>query len=149
MLNDCSPAWVTQPPKICSTSEGSIPDRLINSTCAAPSNSAGCTPESAPLRLPIGVRTASTITGCAMVRSLRISRLLSNGESRVPGFRVPWDGARGLTWPKGSTMDFDLEGVLISDDDVVARARYTSAEFSALEFDRLWSRVWQVACREE
>lgn len=46
-------------------------------------------------------------------------------------------------------MDFDLEGALIGDDDVVARARYTSAEFSALEFDRLWPRVWQVACREE
>ena len=29
------------------------------------------------------------------------------------------------------------------------RARYTSPEFAELEFERLWSRVWQVACREE
>ena len=43
----------------------------------------------------------------------------------------------------------DLDSVLIGEDDVIPRARYTSAEFAALEFDRLWSRVWQVACREE
>ncbi len=29
------------------------------------------------------------------------------------------------------------------------RARYTSGHFAALEFERLWPRVWQVACREE
>jgi nitrite reductase/ring-hydroxylating ferredoxin subunit len=45
--------------------------------------------------------------------------------------------------------DMDLESVLIGDDDVVARARYTSAHFGSLEFERLWGRVWQVACREE
>ena len=43
----------------------------------------------------------------------------------------------------------DLESVLIGEDDVVPRARYTSPEFAALEFERLWARVWQVACREE
>jgi phenylpropionate dioxygenase-like ring-hydroxylating dioxygenase large terminal subunit len=43
----------------------------------------------------------------------------------------------------------DLESVLISEDDVIPRARYTSPEFAALEFERLWGRVWQVACREE
>jgi phenylpropionate dioxygenase-like ring-hydroxylating dioxygenase large terminal subunit len=45
--------------------------------------------------------------------------------------------------------EIDLGSVLIGNDDVVARARYTSAEFGALEFERLWARVWQVACREE
>jgi len=43
----------------------------------------------------------------------------------------------------------DLESFLVGTDDAVPRGRYTSAEFAALEFDRLWSRVWQVACREE
>jgi phenylpropionate dioxygenase-like ring-hydroxylating dioxygenase large terminal subunit len=43
----------------------------------------------------------------------------------------------------------DLQDVLVGEDDVVPRARYTSPEFAALEFDRLWSRVWQVACRAE
>ncbi len=32
---------------------------------------------------------------------------------------------------------------------VVPGARYTSQEFFDLEMDRLWPRVWQVACREE
>jgi nitrite reductase/ring-hydroxylating ferredoxin subunit len=45
--------------------------------------------------------------------------------------------------------DIDLESLLIGADDVVPRARYTSAQFGALEFDRLWGRVWQVACRAE
>jgi phenylpropionate dioxygenase-like ring-hydroxylating dioxygenase large terminal subunit len=45
--------------------------------------------------------------------------------------------------------EIDLETFLIGDDDVVTRARYTSAQFGALEFERLWARVWQVACREE
>jgi phenylpropionate dioxygenase-like ring-hydroxylating dioxygenase large terminal subunit len=45
--------------------------------------------------------------------------------------------------------EFDLGSVLVGDDDVVARARYTSPHFAELELERLWSRVWQVACREE
>src|SRR5262249_33996726 len=32
---------------------------------------------------------------------------------------------------------------------LVAKERYTSSEFAALEMERLWPRVWQVACREE
>jgi phenylpropionate dioxygenase-like ring-hydroxylating dioxygenase large terminal subunit len=45
--------------------------------------------------------------------------------------------------------DMDLEKVLIGEDGAIPRARYTSRAFAELEFDRLWSRVWQVACREE
>jgi phenylpropionate dioxygenase-like ring-hydroxylating dioxygenase large terminal subunit len=33
--------------------------------------------------------------------------------------------------------------------DFVPRERYTSREFLALEQERLWPRVWQIACREE
>jgi len=43
----------------------------------------------------------------------------------------------------------DLDTIVVGEDDVVPRARYTSAEFATLEFERLWARVWQVACREE
>ncbi len=42
-----------------------------------------------------------------------------------------------------------LDSVLIGEDNVIPRSRYTSAEFASLEFERLWSRVWQAACREE
>ncbi len=45
--------------------------------------------------------------------------------------------------------NMDLDDLLVGEDSVIPRARYTSAEFAALEFGRLWSRVWQVACREE
>jgi nitrite reductase/ring-hydroxylating ferredoxin subunit len=45
--------------------------------------------------------------------------------------------------------EIDLEGVLIGDDDVVPRLRYTSPQFGKMEFERLWGRVWQVACRDE
>lgn len=31
----------------------------------------------------------------------------------------------------------------------VPRARYTSPEFAKAELERMWPRVWQVACREE
>src|SRR5262245_10395250 len=32
---------------------------------------------------------------------------------------------------------------------LVPGARYTSREFFDLEMERLWPRVWQIACREE
>ena len=43
----------------------------------------------------------------------------------------------------------DLDALLVRPDGFVPKARYTTAEFADLEYDRLWSRVWQVACREE
>lgn len=39
--------------------------------------------------------------------------------------------------------------VLVGDDGLVPKERYLSPEFLELEMDRLWSRVWQVGCREE
>ena len=35
------------------------------------------------------------------------------------------------------------------DDGAIAAARYTDPAFAALEHERLWSRVWQIAGREE
>jgi phenylpropionate dioxygenase-like ring-hydroxylating dioxygenase large terminal subunit len=34
-------------------------------------------------------------------------------------------------------------------DGMIPKERYTSSAFADLEFERLWPRVWQVACREE
>ena len=45
--------------------------------------------------------------------------------------------------------DDDLQSLLVAPDHVVPRRRYTSQEFATFEFERLWARVWQVACREE
>ena len=41
------------------------------------------------------------------------------------------------------------ESWLVRADGFVPKARYTSAEFADLELEYLWSRVWQVAGREE
>lgn len=38
---------------------------------------------------------------------------------------------------------------LVAPDGFVPKARYVDADFLALEHERLWSRVWQIACREE
>ena len=60
-------------------------------------------------------------------------------------------GSQARPRPRSSThmRDFDLQSVLIGADAVVPRARYTSAQFAEWELERLWARVWQVACREE
>jgi phenylpropionate dioxygenase-like ring-hydroxylating dioxygenase large terminal subunit len=42
-----------------------------------------------------------------------------------------------------------MSDVLVQGDGRVPKARYISAEFARLELDRLWNRVWQIACREE
>ncbi len=46
----------------------------------------------------------------------------------------------------GSTK---LEDLLVGEDGLVPKERYVSREFADLEMERLWPRVWQVACREE
>jgi phenylpropionate dioxygenase-like ring-hydroxylating dioxygenase large terminal subunit len=39
--------------------------------------------------------------------------------------------------------------LLVGADGLVPKDRYISREFLDLEMERLWTRVWQVACREE
>jgi phenylpropionate dioxygenase-like ring-hydroxylating dioxygenase large terminal subunit len=43
----------------------------------------------------------------------------------------------------------DLHGLLVRPDGFVPAARYTTSQFADLEFERLWSQVWQIACRAE
>jgi nitrite reductase/ring-hydroxylating ferredoxin subunit len=43
----------------------------------------------------------------------------------------------------------ELEHMRVRADGALPSARYTTVAFAELEFERLWSRVWQVACREE
>jgi phenylpropionate dioxygenase-like ring-hydroxylating dioxygenase large terminal subunit len=44
---------------------------------------------------------------------------------------------------------FVAEVLRTRDDDAIPTARYTRAEFAARENARMWSRVWQIAGREE
>jgi phenylpropionate dioxygenase-like ring-hydroxylating dioxygenase large terminal subunit len=43
----------------------------------------------------------------------------------------------------------EITPMLVRDDGFVPKERYLSRAFLDLEMDRLWPRVWQIACREE
>jgi nitrite reductase/ring-hydroxylating ferredoxin subunit len=43
----------------------------------------------------------------------------------------------------------DLDALLVRPDGFVPKARYTTSAFADLELERLWPRVWQIACRQE
>ena len=42
-----------------------------------------------------------------------------------------------------------VEALMAFGSDTIPRGRFTSAEFLALEYERLWPCVWQIACRLE
>ena len=69
LIEQLAGGCVTQPPATCSISAGSRPDRSTMPRWAAPSISAACMPERLPLRLPIGVRTASTMMAVPMANA--------------------------------------------------------------------------------
>ena len=43
----------------------------------------------------------------------------------------------------------ELSAMQAFGNELIPRERFTSEEFVALEYERLWPRVWQVACRVE
>ncbi len=70
----CSPTWSTVPPITSSISAGSTPERSTSVRRVWARSSTGWTWASEPfgLPLPIGVRTASTMTASRMVRPLEV-----------------------------------------------------------------------------
>ena len=46
-------------------------------------------------------------------------------------------------------MANDLASMLVAPDGFIPKDRYVSQAFLDLELERLWGRVWQIACREE
>jgi nitrite reductase/ring-hydroxylating ferredoxin subunit len=42
-----------------------------------------------------------------------------------------------------------LAGMLVRPDGFLPKERYTTGAFADLEVERLWSRVWQIACRDD
>src|SRR6202044_494369 len=92
MSRACSPACITQPQMTSSTIPGSMPALVASplSTCA--DSSAGCTPESPPLRLPTGERTASTMTASGMVMSPLTGSCL---DCQPRGWATGWRGGPG------------------------------------------------------
>ena len=70
MLTPCSPTCITQPITTSSTTPGSMPVRSTSAFSVSAARSTGCQSLSLPLRLPSGVRTASTITAVVIGASL-------------------------------------------------------------------------------
>src|SRR5713101_3419890 len=52
---------------------------------------------------------------------------------------------RGFVMAEGESGDAQAE----LRRDFVPKSDYVSPDFDRLEFERLWPRVWQIACREE
>src|SRR6266540_5999507 len=92
-LLPCSPACVTHPPTTSSTVPASTPARLMTSTSACRSTSVALSSDSQPLRLPIGVRTASTMTGVPMGSSRGACGLPIIESVLMPG---PLEGLRAV-----------------------------------------------------
>ena len=42
-----------------------------------------------------------------------------------------------------------MQTLMAFGSDTIPRERFTSPEFLALEYERLWPHVWQIACRVE
>jgi hypothetical protein len=101
-LLPCSPACVTQPPTTCSTIDASTPARFTTSICTAARISAGCSPDSNPLRFPIGVRTASTMTASGMSPP-RCRFLVGTTALVTHGIRVPRHDEDGFSPDMGTT----------------------------------------------
>ena len=66
MFRPWLPTWETQPMITSSMRAGSSWLRSTSCFSTSPARSAGCQPDSFPLRLPPAVRTASTMTAVAM-----------------------------------------------------------------------------------
>ena len=71
---------------------------------------------------------------------------LAPGEHRCPG-----PGYRDLVRRDRTGVPAELleESYTFLGDEPVPLSRYTSAEFAALEYERVWSRTWQWVCRLE
>src|SRR5581483_9404152 len=86
MFTACAPTCMTQPMITSSTSAGSRSLRCTSAFSVSAARSAGCQPESLPLRLPPAVRTASTITAVVAM------------GAGPPPFRANLTERSSLTW---------------------------------------------------
>src|SRR3954463_10857130 len=107
MLLDWSPTCDTQPQTTSSMIPGATPARSTSAVRTSADKSAACISESPPLRLPTGVRTASTITVsriCRLRSSQAIRRadgplLAQLGDGVLPEPELAEDGVGVLSQP--------------------------------------------------
>ncbi|HMK85757.1 MAG TPA: aromatic ring-hydroxylating dioxygenase subunit alpha [Steroidobacteraceae bacterium] len=72
---------------------------------------------------------------------------LKKGEARCPGAPstqeiIAGDKVQAPDWVRSESY------VFLGDEDIPTD-RYIDPKYAKLEFDRLWTRTWQFACREE
>ncbi|SEP67243.1 Rieske [2Fe-2S] domain-containing protein [Solimonas aquatica] len=72
---------------------------------------------------------------------------LDQGDARCPGAPSTQDIIAGDKVPAPGWVRSEAYQFLGSED--VSSERYTEAAFAKQEFDKLWTRTWQFACREE
>lgn len=79
--------------------------------------------------------------------SERRTAALNKGDARCPGAPstqeiIAKDKVPAPQWARSESYRF------LGDEDI-SKARYIDPEFAKAEFERLWTRTWQFACREE
>lgn len=75
-----------------------------------------------------------------------MSKTLKPGEARAPGHTYQEAIAKDASQPPEAFLDYSYE--FLGDQDI-PYSHYTSHEFAQSEMEKLWPRVWQMACREE
>lgn len=75
-----------------------------------------------------------------------MSKPLKPGEARAPGHTYQEAITKDASQPPAAFLDYSYE--FLGDQDI-PYSHYTSHEFAQAEMERLWPRVWQMACREE
>lgn len=68
------------------------------------------------------------------------------GEARAPGPTYQEIILRDSSPPPPAFLEYAYE--YMGDEDI-PYSRYTSKDYASREFEKLWPRVWQMACREE
>jgi phenylpropionate dioxygenase-like ring-hydroxylating dioxygenase large terminal subunit len=74
------------------------------------------------------------------------SSSIAGGEARAPGPTYQEAIQRDASQPPPAFLEYSYQ--FLGDVDV-PYSNYTSHEFAAAEFEKMWPRVWQMACREE
>ena len=68
------------------------------------------------------------------------------GEARAPGPSYQEAIQRDASQPPAPFLEYSYE--FLGDEDI-PYSNYTSRDYAAAEFEKMWPKVWQMACREE
>ena len=68
------------------------------------------------------------------------------GEARAPGPTYQEAILKDASQPPAAFLEYSYEFL---GDENISYANYTSKDYAAAEFEKMWPKVWQMACREE